>query len=223
MAFEAKVFDFTFKNTEAAAGGPNSDGSIPQYAVVCFDSGNAGGCRNAGSANAGAVIGINQSKGIVAATGAISANVQNGQDCLVRLEGISRAIVSAATGVGQPLSVQNSSGQVGPGSSTFAQGGLVGYGLEAGTTQGDIISILMQPGLQPALKALGTFASPLVENGVANTAQAHAHGLGYVPHIVLITGVQGTSGPVNLAAAPDATNVTTKSPVASATSIIYVA
>lgn len=222
MAVEAQVFDWTFKNTDST-GGPNANGDLPQFAATMYDTANAFGCVNAGSTGAGPVIGINQSKGIDPTTGAITANVKTGQSCEVRLEGLSRAAVSGATGIGQPLSVQNTSGQVGGGAGPYS-GGLVGYGIEAGGVAGDIITLLINPGLQPALKQLGTVAAPLVANAVAGTQNAHAHGLGYIPHIVLLVSAGATgTGVVYLSAAADATNIYEKNTVASGTFIAYVA
>ncbi len=217
MAVELQVFDFTFKNTDTIA--------IPQFAAVCYDTTNVFGAVNAGSANAGAVIGINQSKGIDPTTGAITSSVQVGQSMTVRLEGISRAAVAGVTTIGQPLSVQNASGQVGVGASTFASGGLVGYGLEAGTVAGDIISLLVNPGLQPALKQLGTFAAPLTANAVINTEKAHPHSLGYKPHIQIFISTGGTPGTISISNGTDAdaTNVYSKASVASATFLAFVA
>lgn len=205
-AFEVNNLDVSARNTDSIV--------IPQFGVVCFDITNPDGVVLFGSANAGAIMGINQSKGVDPVTGAITAGVQIGQSLEVRIQGITRVVVSAACAVGQPQGGA-AAGQVGPGSG-------VGFALEAGAVAGDLVALLVKPGEAVALKQLGTFAAPLVANAAPNTQTAHAHGLGYAPTSVIIVGTQGVSGPVNISAAADATNIFEKSPVASATFIAFV-
>src|SRR2546430_391964 len=175
MAIEHQVLDLSFKNTDTL--------NIPQFAVVMYDTTNAFGVVMPGSVNAGPVAGVSQSRGSDA-NGVLQSYTAVGQSTEVRVEGVSRAIVNGATVIGAPLSAQNTSGQVGPGAGPY-NGGLAGYGMEAGGIAGDIISLLVNPGLQPALKQLGTVAAPLTSNGSINTTSTHAHGLGYVPHILI--------------------------------------
>lgn len=203
--FEAP--DITMRNTDSIV--------IPQFGVVCFDITNPDGVVLFGSANAGAILGVNQSKGIDPVTGAITAGVQIGQSLQVRNQGVTRVIASAACAVGQPQGGA-AAGQVGPG------GGL-GFAMEAAAIAGDIIPLLLNPGDAFAYKQLGTFAAPLVANVTPNTQSSFPHGLGYAPTSLIIVGTQGTAGQVNQSQASDATNIFVKSPVASATFIAYVA
>lgn len=199
--------DLNFRNTDSIV--------IPQFGVVCFDIANPDGVVLFGSANAGAVVGINQSKGVDPVTGAITAGVQIGQSLEVRNQGVSRVIANGAIVVGQPVGGA-AAGLTGP-------GGGVGFALEAAAISGDVIPVLLNPGDAFAYKQLGTFAAPLVANVTPNTQSSFPHGLGYAPTSLIIVGTQGTAGQVNQSAASDATNIFVKSPVASATFIAYVA
>lgn len=189
MAVEQQILDLSFKNT--------SGGTIPQFSVVHYDLTNAFGAVPPGNANAGPVVGINQSRDVDPTTGALTSSVQANSGMQVRVLGVSRVIVSAATVIGVPLYVSGSNGQVSNAAGAFPGGGMIGFGQEAGTTGGDIVSVYLAPSLQPALKKL--------TGSITASQVSVAHGLGYTPTVALIK--PKANATFWESAAADATNV----------------
>jgi hypothetical protein len=174
MAVEQQILDLPFKNSQAS-------GAIAQFSVVHFDVTTPFGAVAPGNANAGPIAGINLSRDVDPNTGALLSTVQPGSSMEVRILGVSRVSVTGATTIGAPLYVANTSGQVAntrqaAGSDTA--GPVVGYGMEAGTALGDIVSCYLTPALQPAFKR--------VTGSVAASQLSVPHGLGYTPQTVII-------------------------------------
>lgn len=193
MAGQVAVLDTTYNVNDAAG--------VTLYTCV-VQGANAHDCANAGAAGVGHFLGVaqeTQSNGVVA---------------VIRQMGNTWVKALGPINVGDALVIGNTSGYV---DADYNQAGateIIGYALEAATTNGDLILMVIAPTVKQLKKLTG------VTNATANTASTFAHGLGYVPTKVILT--SRGAGYVYEGAAADATNITVDGSISSLAFDAYV-